>query len=266
MSLPRRPSKATPNLFNEPSYDGGLTRQLSSRDKRASVFTESDDGEADNILGALGYQTELSRSRSTLQVAFMSFVLASIPYGLSTTFYYPLVGGGPANIVWGWFMVSAIILCVAISLGEVTSVYPTSGGVYFQTYMLSPPSYKRLLSWFCGWAFVVGNTTITLSVNFGSALFYVACINVFESAPGMPLWEAETYQVFLLFLAITLLCNAVSSFGNKWLPMLDVRVSRHSDFFRTTICPSVTPSLKLLNTPILTNAPRLSPSSGRSQA
>lgn len=220
MSLPDRPQG---NAFNDP-FNGPEARRRSTKDKRPSVFSSSDSdvGAADDVLGALGYDQELSRNRSTLQVAFMSFVLASIPYGLSTTFTYPLAGGGPANIVWGWFMVSLIILCVAISLGEITSVYPTSGGVYFQTYMLSPARYKRILAWFCGWAFTVGNITITLSVNFGSALFFVACVNIFESSPGVPIWDAETYQIFLVFLAITIFCNAVSAFGNKWLPVLDV--------------------------------------------
>ncbi|KAF2119890.1 amino acid/polyamine transporter I [Lophiotrema nucula] len=183
----------------------------------------SEDGgiAADDLLAAMGYKAELVRSRSTLQVAFMSFVLASIPYGLATTFYYPLVGGGPANIIWGWVTVSLIILCVAISLGEITSVYPTSGGVYYQTFMITPPAYRKIASWICGWSFVVGNITITLAVNFGTTLFYVACINVFETEPGVGIWQAETYQIWLLFVAITFLCNAVSALGNKWLPWLD---------------------------------------------
>jgi amino acid permease len=83
---------------------------------------------ADKLLEDLGYAPELQRNRSTLQVAFMSFVLASIPYGLATTLYYPLIGGGPVNIIWGWVLVSLIIICVASSLGEITSVYPTAGG------------------------------------------------------------------------------------------------------------------------------------------
>jgi amino acid transporter len=29
------------------------------------------------------------------------------------------------------------------------------------------------------------------------------------------------YQIFLIFLGLTLLCNAVSAFGNKYLPWLD---------------------------------------------
>ncbi|OTA89852.1 hypothetical protein M434DRAFT_78808 [Hypoxylon sp. CO27-5] len=182
---------------------------------------EPDAGSADQLLVSLGYTPELSRNRSTLQVAFMSFVLASIPYGLATTLYYPLVGGGPVNIIWGWVAVSAIILCVAASLGEITSVYPTAGGVYYQTFMLAPPSWRRVAAWTCGWLYVVGNVTITLAVNFGTTLFLVGCINVFETADGEGILAGEPYQVFLIFLGITLLCNAVSSLGNRWLPILD---------------------------------------------
>lgn len=177
--------------------------------------------DADELLAAMGYKAELLRTRSTFQVAFMSFVLASIPYGLSTTFYYPMVGGGPANIIWGFVGVSFIILCVAVSLGEITSVFPTAGGVYYQTWMLSPPSYRRLASWICGWAYVVGNITITLAVNFGTALFLAGCINIFGE-PEVGIFEANTWQVYLIFLGITLLCNSISALGNRWLPWLDV--------------------------------------------
>lgn len=181
--------------------------------------------DADNLLAAMGYKSELVRSRSTLQVAFMSFVLASVPYGLATTLYFPVVGGGPTNIIWGWLAVSLIILCVAASLGEITSVYPTSGGVYYQTFMITPHSFRKIASWICGWCFVVGNITITLSVQFATALFFVACINVYESEPGVGILEGKPWQVYLIFLGITLFCNAVSAFGNRWLPWLDVRIS-----------------------------------------
>lgn len=181
-----------------------------------------DSDDADNLLAALGYKAELVRTRSTWHVAFMSFVLASIPYGLATTLYYPLQGGGPVVVVWGWLLVSLIILCVAASLGEITSVYPTAGGVYYQTFMLAPARIRRVAAYICGWAYVVGNITITLAVQFGTTLFFVACVNVFESEPGVGVWDADTYQVFLTFLAVTLLCNAISVFGNRFLPLLDV--------------------------------------------
>ncbi|EKD18582.1 hypothetical protein MBM_03575 [Drepanopeziza brunnea f. sp. 'multigermtubi' MB_m1] len=205
-------------------YAGDGDKKTNTNDDlRGNVALNS----ADDLLGAMGYESELVRNRSTLQVAFMSFVLASIPYGLATTFYYPLVGGGPTTIIWGWLAVSTIILCVGVSLGEITSVYPTAGGVYYQTFMLSPAGCRKIMSWICGWSYVVGNITITLSVNFGTTLFLIGCINVFESqaatetAPAVGIWEAETYQIFLTFVAITVLCNLVSALGNQWLPWLD---------------------------------------------
>lgn len=206
-------------------YQGSESKSHLSKNEKMKDDTELGQSEpiaANGLLEALGYEPELTRNRSTLQVAFMSFVLASIPYGLATTFIYPLVGGGPVNIIWGWLIVSIIILCVALSLGEITSVYPTAGGVYYQSFMLSPPSCRRIIAWICGWAYVVGNVMITLAVNFGSAQFLIACVNVFEVSPGVGVFEATAYQTFLIFLAITLLCNAVSSMANKWLPYIDV--------------------------------------------
>ncbi|KAF5565590.1 GABA permease [Fusarium phyllophilum] len=195
-----------------------VAEQKPRRGSKASLGNT--DG-ADQLLENLGYKAELSRNRSTFQVAFMSFVLASIPYGLATTLVYPLIGGGPVNVIWGWLAVSLIIVCVACSLGEITSVYPTAGGVYYQAFMLSPPRWRRIASWICGWLYLVGNITITLAVNFGTALFIVGCVNVFEKSPGVGVLSGEAYQVFLIFLALTILCNAVSALGNKWLPWID---------------------------------------------
>ncbi|KAI0097327.1 amino acid transporter [Nemania sp. FL0031] len=190
-------------------------------DPMVSDGHETDEGSADQMLTSLGYKPELLRTRSTFQVAFMSFVLASVPYGLATTLYYPLVCGGPVDIIWGWVAVSLIIICVAASLGEVTSVYPTAGGVYYQAFMLAPISYRRLSAWITGWLYVVGNITITLSVNFATALFLVGCINIFETSEGVGVLAGTPYQVFLIFLGLTLICNVVCALCNKWLPILD---------------------------------------------
>ncbi|KAM4057355.1 amino acid permease [Hirsutella rhossiliensis] len=208
-----------PNLKHDP--DQASSSADPKTDQLPPRLSTGENDSADQLLENLGYKPELARTRSTLQVAFMSFVLAAIPYGLATTLNYPLVGGGPVNIIWGWLLVSAIIVCVASSLGEITSVYPTAGGVYYQAFMLASPRWRRVASWICGWLYVVGNITITLAVNFGTTLFFVSCINVFEKAPGVGVFEGTNYQVFLVFLAITFMCNAVSALGNRWLPWLD---------------------------------------------
>ncbi|KAJ5698041.1 hypothetical protein N7462_000046 [Penicillium macrosclerotiorum] len=201
---------------------GGDSRRA-SKVSMSRVETGVSNTNADRTLEGMGYTPELSRNRSIWQVTFMCFILSSVPYGLSTTLYYPLVAGGPANIVWGWVCVSFLILCVAISLAEITSVYPTAGGVYYQTFVLSPLWCRRVASWICGWSYVAGNITITLAVNFGTALLFIGCLDVFgQNAAGEGITSNfQAYQTFLIFLAITLLTHAISAFCNKWLPWLE---------------------------------------------
>ena len=229
------------------SPNSGLYERKEKDGRGPSLEHDRRQSTADDLLDVLGYQAELKRSRSTWTVAFMSFVLASVPYGLSTTLYYPLVGGGPTAIIWGWCLVCLIIMCLAISLGEITSVYPTAGGVYYQTYMLSPPGYRRIMAWICGWSYFLGNVTITLSVNFGTTLFLVGCINIFTDDEGNGIWATETYQYWVVFLAITLLTNAISGLGNRWLPILDVRILiLDATVFLMQIAPDVCNLLDLL--------------------
>ncbi|KIJ23625.1 hypothetical protein M422DRAFT_195712, partial [Sphaerobolus stellatus SS14] len=159
-------------------------------------------------LSALGYSEELTRNRGLFHILFT--------YGLSAPFSTALIGGGPATIVWGWVLISLVVECLAISLGEIASRFPTSAGPYYWAYHLSPPKYKILLSWITGWVSLTGNWTIALSVNFGVALFIVAAVGIYQ-----PEWNAQPYQVVLIFWAVTLLTMSVCLFGNKWLPMID---------------------------------------------
>lgn len=123
----------------------------------------------------------------------MSLGLASVPYGLCTTLLYPLASGGPVAAVWGFCGVCTAILCLAVSLGEFTSVYPTAGGVYYETFMLSPVRIRRVTAWICGWANAMGNITIALAVNFGTSQFLVGCVNIFRDTEGNGIFPAKTY-------------------------------------------------------------------------
>ncbi|KAK2743381.1 hypothetical protein FQN55_007320 [Onygenales sp. PD_40] len=177
---------------------------------------------ADSRLQNLGYVPELPRNRSTLQVVFMCFILASVPYGLSTTMSYTMAGGGAPNMVWGWILVSLIMLCVAASLAEITSVYPTAGGVYYQTFALSPPWCRRVTAWVCGWSYVAGNITITLAVNFVTAAFLIESLNVFTDKDGVGITsDFGAWHQYVIFLAITLVTHIIPALGNRWLTILE---------------------------------------------
>lgn len=47
-----------------------------------------------------------------------------------TTYSYPLYAGGAPAAVWCWLIAGIGAMCLALSISEVASAYPTSGAKY----------------------------------------------------------------------------------------------------------------------------------------
>jgi amino acid transporter len=118
----------------------------------------------------------------------------------------------------GWIMVLILDEAVAVSLGELASKYPTSAGPYYWSFQLASPKYRTMLSFITGCTWLVGNWTITLSVNFGFASLIVATVALFY--PDFAT-EVTSWQLLLIFYAITITSFFIVAYGNKLLPMAD---------------------------------------------
>lgn len=118
--------------------------------KTSSTTSPPDSNELDN-LEALGYTEELQRNRSLFTLLFQSLAIAAIPYGEGGPLISAIYGGGQLSIFVGWIVVLILDECVALSLSELASRYPTSAGPYYWSFqvrkcliILDPPI------WFCG--------------------------------------------------------------------------------------------------------------------
>lgn len=116
----------------------------------------------------------------------------------------------------GWVVVLIVDECVALSLGEFASRYPTSAGPYYWSFQLASPKFRTGLSFITGWAWLIGNWTITLSVNFGFASLIAATVALYH-----PEWTPTSWQLLLIFYAICLITFFIVAYGNKVLPMVD---------------------------------------------
>lgn len=148
----------------------------------------------------------------------------------------------------GWVVVLIVDECVALSLGEFASKYPTSAGPYYWSFQLASPNVRTVLSFITGmylprsnrgrqcivnasleisalpmlttgvpgWTWLIGNWTITLSVNFGFASLIAATVALYH-----PEWTPESWQLLLIFYAICLLTFVIVAYGNRLLPMVD---------------------------------------------
>lgn len=61
----------------------------------------------------------------------VSFSIISVITGITTLFEYGLSTGGPAVMTVGWIVVCFFTMFVGLSMAEITSAHPTSGGPYF---------------------------------------------------------------------------------------------------------------------------------------
>ncbi|POR38589.1 Amino-acid permease BAT1 [Tolypocladium paradoxum] len=171
---------------------------------------------ADQALATLGYKGELPRNLSMMSILGLSFAIMAVPFGLSTTLYITLTNGQSVTVLYGWILVSLISVCIAASLAEICAVFPTAGGVYYWSAMLSPRRWAPLVSFIDGWLTLVGNWTVTLSINFSGAQLILSAISIFNDD-----FVANQWQTVLCFWAVMLVCALVNAFGSRYLDLIN---------------------------------------------
>lgn len=174
------------------------------------------DANADEALAAMGYRSELPRNLSMLSVLGLSFAIMAAPYGLSTTLYITLNDGLSVTIIWGWVFVTFISIAIAASLAEICAVYPTAGGVYYWSAMLSTRRWAPLMSFIDGWLTLVGNWTVTLSIIFGGGQMILSAISLWNED-----FVANEWQTVLMFWAVLLVCVLVNVFLSCYLDLIN---------------------------------------------
>lgn len=138
------------------------------------------------------------------------------PFGLSTTLYITLVDGQSVTIIYGWVFVTLVSIAIAASLAEICSVYPTAGGVYYWSAMLSTREWAPLMSFIDGWLTLVGNWTVTLSINFSGGQLILSAISLWNED-----FVPNEWQTILMFWAVMLVCALVNVFGSRYLNIIN---------------------------------------------
>lgn len=168
----------------------------------------------DELLASLGYKQELSRSWSSFSNFAISFSIISILAGCFTTFGQAWNNGGPVAISWGWPVISALILVIGLTMSELVSAYPTSGGIYWWASKMGGPA----AGFFAGWLNLIGLLAVTASVGYGSATFLDLTLDTLSES-----WAkfSGLKVVFLLFVVIMLLGAVANIFSSQLLAVIN---------------------------------------------
>src|SRR4051812_28511332 len=158
----------------------------------------------------------------------VSFSIISVLTGAVLLYGYGLKLSGPIINTVGWPMVSLFTLAVAASMAEITSAWPTAGGLYFWTFRLG----GRGTAWLVAWLNMVGQVTITAGINIAAAIYGIGAVVRALGLPAeakVPVFGTVTNWYFQLFIMVLLMIPQVliNIFGIR----LTARLSRSSVFW-----------------------------------
>jgi choline transport protein len=125
---------------------------MSRRISRPHIGSENDDAQ----LAALGHKGELNRNFSPLAMLGLAFAILNSWTALAASLSLALPSGGSVSVIWGLITAGVCNLCLAASLAEFLSAYPTAGGQYHWVAVISWKPWVPILSWITGWINVSG--------------------------------------------------------------------------------------------------------------
>jgi len=107
--------------------------------------------QATDTLARLRMKQVLKHSFGFVSMLALSSTVLATWEGVLVLLTSGFTNGGSAGLVYGFLLVWAGSLSTYITIAELASLAPTSGGQYHWVYMLSPPSARNFLSYLTGW-------------------------------------------------------------------------------------------------------------------
>ena len=164
-------------------------------------------------LGKLGYAQELFRTMGGFSNFAISFSIISILTGAVTLYGHGLKMGGPAEMAFGWPLVTIFTLAVVCSMAELASALPTSGAMYHWSCRLGGKGW----GWFTAWFNIIGQIAAIAGIDYGCALFVTPLIGL----------KSTTTNLLLVYAAILFSHALINHFGIRlvaWLNDFSVTV------------------------------------------
>lgn len=122
--------------------------------------------------------------------------------------------GGPLEMTLGWPIVTAGTLLVALSMAELCSALPTSGGMYHWSAELGGPMW----AWFTAWLNIVGLVACIAGIDYGCALFLVPLLGI----------QSKTSTLLIVYGILLLTQAAINHYSTRWIAWLnDLSVTVH---------------------------------------
>ncbi|KAI1816577.1 amino acid permease [Poronia punctata] len=167
-------------------------------------------------LANLGLKQELKRNFSTLSMLGLAFAILNTWTALSASISLALPSGGPSSVIWGLVTAGVCNLCLAASLSEFLSAYPTAGGQYHWAAIITPRRWSRGVSYVTGWINVSGWVALTATGGLLGSNFILSIAQLRH-----PEYEPSAWHQLLIYIAFAIIALVVNAFSTRLLPLLN---------------------------------------------
>ncbi|GLI81639.1 hypothetical protein PoHVEF18_010024 [Penicillium ochrochloron] len=172
-------------------------------------------------LAGMGHAQALTRKFNMWSMLALAFCVLGTYSTFAQDLSSGLTNGGPITILWGLVLVTGCNLCVALSLGELTSSMPTALGQAYWVYRLWSTPLGRFVSYMCAWINTFGWWTLTASQVAFMTEFILGMRTMFN-----PDWtgNSQGWLNFVVFIAVVFLLtliNVVSCRREQILPWIN---------------------------------------------
>ncbi|KAJ4129004.1 hypothetical protein NW768_007533 [Fusarium equiseti] len=165
-------------------------------------------------LAQLGHAQELRREYSLFSLGALCVCLMATWEALSTVIATALINGGAPCLFYNYVLSAICSLCIASSLGEIASIYPTAGGQYHWVAALTSSSIRSPASFMTGWTCVGGQIVLTASAAFAAGLQAQALVIVNDSS-----YIPQRWQGLLFYWAVLSYAFVLNVWGHRALPL-----------------------------------------------
>ncbi|ORY87115.1 hypothetical protein BCR37DRAFT_376507 [Protomyces lactucae-debilis] len=194
--------------------------------------------EENRKLAALGYKPVFKREFSALSTFSFAFSISGLFATITTTYSYGLYAGGAPSAVWCWLVAGAGCMCIALSVAELVSAYPTSGGLYFTMKYLVPKNQVPIASWMCGWLNLLGQVAGVASTDYGCAQLLLAAVSMGSDFSYTPTPD----HTVAVMVGIVAFHGAVNTLSTRWLD----RITKFYAIFHLAVLFSCSVALLVL--------------------
>ncbi|MGO4450815.1 amino acid permease [Phyllobacterium sp. TAF24] len=132
-------------------------------------YTDVDKSEDTKVLHGMGYAQELERRMSRFSNFAISFSIICILSGGINSLAQATSGAGGAAIGIGWPLGCLVSAVFAIAMAQISSAYPTAGGLYHWGSILG----NRGTGWLTAWFNLLGLITVLGAINAGTYSFFL---------------------------------------------------------------------------------------------